>query len=632
MADTLRHRGPDDAGAWVDPAAGIALAVRRLAIVDLSMAGHQPMASSTGRYVIAYNGEIYNFRELRDQLIALGWAFRGHSDTEVLLAAISQWNVEPVLRRCNGMFAFALWDREDRALYLARDRMGEKPLYYGWTGSTLLFGSELKALRAHPDFKADVDRNALAIYLRHNHVPSPYSIYQGIFKLPPATYLRIALADTRRLPQPVAYWSLKEVAESAAAQPFSGDALEATTELQALLQDAVSRRMVADVPVGAFLSGGIDSSTVVALMQTGSDQKVKTFSIGSDHPRYDEARKAAAVAAHLGTEHTELYVSPAEAMQVIPLLPAIYDEPFADASQIPTLLVSRLAREQVTVSLSGDGGDEVFGGYNRHVFGEQAWNRVGWMPRRARQAAGSILAGPSAKLWETLGELASSHREPAAARSPNQMQKLGALMQASGREEIYRRLVSHWNDPVSVVPGASEPSTLLTDVRTWPALPTLTESMMYLDTLTYLPDDILVKVDRATMNVSLEARVPYLDPRVIEFAWRLPLGMKIRDGLSKWILRQVLDRYVPAELVDRTKAGFAVAVDDWLRGSLRDWAESLLDEGRLRAEGYFDPRPIRQKWSEHLAGQRNWQDPLWCILMFECWLEQSRLPAAISVQ
>jgi len=383
------------------------------------MSGHQPMQSSTGRYVIAYNGEIYNFRELRAQLIDLGWAFRGHSDTEVLLAAISQWNIEPALRRCNGMFAFALWDRQDRALYLARDRMGEKPLYYGWTGSALLFGSELKALRAHPDFEADVDRNALALYLRHNHVPAPYSIYRGIFKLPPATYLRIAFEATGRRAQPSPFWSLKEVAESAIAQPFSGDALEATDELEALLQDAVSRRMVADVPVGAFLSGGIDSSTVVALMQAGSDRKVKTFSIGSYHPRYDEARNAAAVAGQLGTEHTELYVSPVEAMQVIPLLPALYDEPFADASQIPTFLVSRLAREQVTVSLSGDGGDEVFGGYNRHVFGEQAWNRVGWMPQRARQAAGTILAGASAKLLETLNELANPHRGPAAARSPN---------------------------------------------------------------------------------------------------------------------------------------------------------------------------------------------------------------------
>ncbi len=627
MADALRHRGPDDGGAWVDADAGIALGHRRLAVVDLSPHGRQPMHSACGRYVIAFNGEIYNFkalrRELEEERCGGALPFRGHSDTEVMLAAISRWGLGAALRRLNGMFAFALWDRKARRLHLVRDRLGEKPLYYGRAGGIVLFGSELKALRAHPDFLAAIDRDALALYLRHNYIPAPHSIYKGVYKLPPGTALTLAAGDDSLDAAPVPYWSAREVAERGVREPFGGSADEVVADLDALLRDAVKLRMEADVPLGAFLSGGVDSSTVVALMQTQSGRPVKTFTVGFHEAAYDEAASARAVARHLGTEHTELYVSPDEVMAVIPRLPVLYDEPFADSSQIPTFLVSELARRHVTVSLSGDGGDELFGGYTRYFWAEAIWKRTGWMPRGLGAIAARVLTSVSTETWEGVfwrlepvlpGGIRQRH-------AGDKVHKLAEILAVGRPEEIYLGLVSHWKDPAGLVAGSFEPPTALTDPSKWADLPEFTRWMMYLDTVTYLPDDILTKVDRASMAVSLEARVPLLDHRVVEFAWRIPLSMKIRDGRGKWILRQVLARYVPQVLIDRPKMGFGIPIGVWLRGPLRDWAEALLDERRLKGEGLLDPEPIRTKWTEHLSGRRNWEHHLWDVLMFEAWLE-----------
>ncbi|HEY0336221.1 MAG TPA: asparagine synthase (glutamine-hydrolyzing) [Burkholderiales bacterium] len=625
MADTLRHRGPDDSGSWVDANTGVALGHRRLSIIDLSPEGHQPMTSRSGRYVIVFNGEIYNFRELRLELDALGAGWRGHSDTEVMLAAFEAWGIDGALRRFNGMFAFALWDRTDRALYLARDRLGEKPLYYGWIGKTFVFGSELKALKAHPMWRSDIDRNALAAYLRHNYVPAPHSIYTGIAKLPPAHFLKMSVSDTRAsVPQP--YWSLRAAAEDGVAHPLDIDDDTAVAELDRLLRDAVARRMVADVPVGVFLSGGIDSSTVVALMQAQSTRPVRSFSIGFAEEAYNEARHAKAVAHHLGTDHTELYVTPHEAMSVIPQLPAIYDEPFADSSQIPTFLVSQLARTHVTVTLSGDGGDELFCGYVRYFWGRRIWNRIGRLPYRLRALAADALHTLSPASWNTL--FAGVNRVMASTAvgelTGDRMHKLASVLGVRTPDALYHGLVSHWPQPESIVYGSHEAPTALTDQSQWARLADFTQRMMYLDAVTYLPDDILVKVDRATMAVSLEARVPLLDHRVVEFAWRVPLSRKSRNEQGKWLLRQVLYRYVPQALIDRPKMGFGVPIDSWLRGPLRAWAEELLDEHRLRQQGYLDPAPIRTKWAEHLSGSRNWQYWLWDILMFQAWFDAAK--------
>ena len=622
MSATLLHRGPDDGGTWVDAEAGIALGHRRLAIVDLSPEGHQPMVSADGRYVIVFNGEIYNFLELRRQLEQLGHRFRGHSDTEVMLAAFSQWGLDAAVKSFNGMFAFALWDRKERVLHLGRDRLGEKPLYYSWLGQTFLFASELKALRAYPNFNPEINRNALALYLRHNYIPAPYSIYQGVYKLPPACILTVQLGGSTT--QPIPYWSTQSIAEAGIAQPFTGSQTDAIAQLDALLRDAVNLRMVADVPLGAFLSGGVDSSTVVALMQAQSNQPVKTFSIGFYEDSYNEAKYAKAVAQHLGTDHTELYITPAEAIAVIPKLPTLYDEPFADSSQIPTFLVAQLARQHVTVSLSGDAGDELFAGYNRYFWGRRIWQQIGWIPYPLRSAAASALTMRSPQAWnQTFTSL--QPLLPATLKQQNpgdKLHKLAEVLAVESPETMYKGLVSHWKEPEAIVLGSSEPLTALTNPQGWANLPDFTQRMMYLDTVSYLPDDILVKVDRATMGVSLEARVPLLDHRVVEFAWQIPLAMKIRNGQGKWLLRQVLYKYVPPHLIERPKMGFGVPIDAWLRDKLRDWAEDLLDERRLRQEGFFNPQPIRQKWAEHLAGDRNWQYYLWDVLMFQAWLNE----------
>jgi asparagine synthase (glutamine-hydrolysing) len=627
MTDTLQHRGPDDKGTWVDAEVGVALGHRRLSIIDLSPAGHQPMVSACGRYVMVYNGEIYNHRDLRRELEAeFGErAWRGHSDTEVMLAAVVHWGVQGALGRFNGMFAFALWDRKERVLYLSRDRLGEKPLYYGWMGKVFLFGSELKALRAHPAWQGEIDRDALTLLLRFQCVPAPYSIYHGIRKLLPGTLLILPWKDGRsgREDEISTYWSAKEIAAHGLSEPFKGSEAEAIDRLDGLLRNAVKLRMEADVPLGAFLSGGIDSSTVVALMQAQAEKPVKTFSIGYYEEGYNEANYAKAVASHLGTEHTELYVTPRECLEVIPRLPSIYDEPFSDTSQIPTFLVSQLTRQYVTVSLSGDGGDELFGGYTRHFWMETLWQKLAPIPISLRKMLlgllGILVPICGERFFQTAqGIFPSKYRQ---ANITYQLYKFMELLTAQSIKELYLTITSHWKHPAALVKGASEPPTRVTDWINADFAADFTNRIIYLDLVQYLPDDILVKLDRASMAVSLESRVPYLDHRVVEFAWSLPLPMKIRDGQGKRILRQVLTKYVPNSLTDRPKTGFAIPLDSWLRGSLRDWAEALVDTGRLHREGFFNPAEVREKWNEHQAGKRNWEYYLWDILMFQSWLE-----------
>lgn len=622
MGLAIASRGPDDSGIWIDQEAALGLVHRRLSIIDLSPAGHQPMASACGRYLIAFNGEIYNHAELRQSLGHSSW--RGHSDTEALLRAIATWGLEATLKRCVGMFAFALWDREKNSLTLVRDRLGEKPLYYGWQGETFLFGSELKALKAHPAFRAEIDRDALTLLLRHNAIPAPYSIYQGIHKLPPGTFLQIHAGQ--KSARPVAYWSVQKAAEAGQRNLFRGSDAEAGAELERLLGQAVAGQMAADVPLGAFLSGGIDSTVVVALMQVQSARPVKTFTIGFNEAGYNEADHAHAVARHLGTEHTELYVTPQDAMDVIPNLSAIYDEPFADSSQIPTCLVSALARHHVTVSLSGDGGDELFGGYNRYFWARNLWRKLGWMPHPLRAALAGVLTMVPPASWNAAFQKLDQWL-PARLRYANpgdKLHKAAEILAVKSPEEIYLGLVSHWKNPAQLVRGGHEPSTLLTNLAHRADLPDFEHRMMYLDTVTYLPDDILTKVDRAAMSVSLETRVPLLDHRVVEFAWALPLGMKIRHGQGKWLLRQVLYRHVPQAMVERPKMGFGVPIDHWLRGPLKAWASALIEPGRLAKEGFFDPVPIQQKWAEHQAGSRNWSYYLWDVLMFQQWREAAQ--------
>lgn len=623
MAASIRHRGPDDGGCWDDTGDGIALSHRRLSIVDLSPLGHQPMLSPSGRYVIAFNGEVYNHRELRRDLLAESGnlRFRGHSDTEVMLAAIDARGLEPAVRSFVGMFAFALWDRAERRLHLVRDRLGIKPLYFGRAGRALVFGSELKALAVHPDFDGAISRNALTLLLRYNSIPAPYSIYETVRKLLPGTIVTWASPDSD--PRISRFWSAMDVAERGRRERFAGTDDEATSELDRRLRDSVALRMLADVPVGAFLSGGVDSSTVVALMQAQARRPVKTFSIGSSDTRLNEAQYAKEVARHLGTDHTEMYATPRDAMDVIPDLATIYDEPFADSSQIPTYLVSRLARPHVTVALSGDGGDEVFAGYNRHVWVPAIWKKVGWVPRVLRDAGGHALTMMPPETWnrgfDRVGRVlpkALTHRSPG-----DKLHKLSAVLAASSPEAMYLGVSSHWPSPDRIVVGAVEPPTTLTDAASRPGLDDVTERMLYFDLVTYLPDDILTKVDRASMAVSLEARVPLIDHRVVEFAWTLPLSMKIRDGQSKWLLRRVLRQYVPDSLIERPKSGFGLPIAGWLRGPLRDWAENLLNRRRLEQEGFFHPDAIVRKWSEHLSGRRNWDTHLWGVLMFQSWYE-----------
>jgi asparagine synthase (glutamine-hydrolysing) len=598
----------------------MALGHRRLSILDLTPNGRQPMVSACGRYVVTLNGEIYNFRQLRRELENHGHRFRGSSDTEVLLAAVAEWGVEEALRVFNGMFAFAIWDRSQRILHLARDRAGEKPLYYGRCGGSFMFASELKALRVHPSFAGEIDRSALCLYLRHGYIPSPYSIYRGIYKLPAGHHLAIGLDGSP--PEPRPYWSARDAVESGIGHPFAGSGEEAIDELDRLLRESVALRMVADVPLGAFLSGGIDSSTVVALMQAQSAQPVRTFTIGFRDPRYNEADNARQVARHLGTEHTELFLDSRDALALIPRLPTLYDEPFADSSQLPTYLVSELARRRVTVSLSGDGGDELFAGYKLYRAGQHLWKATGWMPFGLRRMLGrSLRSVPGAALnaFSFCFPRAQSHYGNTG-KLEDKVKKLALAVMIAEPELQHHALVSHHAFPHDLVVGAAEYPTAFTDPAGWLPLPNLVDRMMYLDLIGYLPDDILVKLDRASMSVGLESRVPFLDHRVIEFAWSLPLDLKMRNGQQKWVLRQVLGRYLPAEFLNRPKRGFAIPLADWLRGPLRNWGRDLLERSSLESDGYFDAAPVGALWREHLAGTHDWSQIAWNVLMFQAWL------------
>jgi asparagine synthase (glutamine-hydrolysing) len=611
MAESLAHRGPDDHGVWSDPETGIALTHRRLSIVDLSPAGHQPMTSADGRFVITYNGEVYNFQELRHALEARGVGFRGHSDTEVMLEAFSAYGVTATIKRLIGMFALGIWDRRERTLILVRDRLGIKPLYWAKFDKLFLFGSELKALRAYPGWQPRIDRAAVAAFMRLNCVPAPHTIYQGVRMLEPGSILTLPMNGEPHIEK---YWDAREVARAGMADPLHGSDAELTDQLETLLQDAVRRRMVADVPVGAFLSGGVDSSTVAALMQTANAGPVRTYSIGFDLPGYNEAGYAAAVARHLGTQHTEMIVSPQQALDVIPRLPEFYDEPFADSSQIPTFLMSQMTRQHVTVALSGDGGDELFAGYNRYQFAARYWTKLLRLPRVVRSALSGGLTSLSADQWTRLARLVPSSGTPA--HLGDKIYKFASALKAEDEAAVYRQLVSHW-DPTELMPNVAEANRSGLDT----SIPGLVEQMQLTDTVTYLPDDILTKVDRASMAFALEARVPLIDHRVVEFSWRLPREAKIRGGVSKWLLRQVLYRHVPRELIERPKMGFSIPLADWLRGPLRDWAETLLSEKRLREAGLLDVQCVRQSWQEHLSGKSH-EHRLWNVLMLEAWRER----------
>lgn len=617
MSDALAHRGPDDSGQWIDAAAGIALGHRRLSIVDLSAAGHQPMFSASGRYVIVLNGEVYNHVELRAELGDIQW--RGHSDIETLLAALERWGLCRTIEKAVGMFAFALWDRTERVLTLARDRIGEKPLYYGWQGQHFLFGSGIAALRRHPSFQGVMNRDVLTLYLRHGYIPAPHSIYVGIHKLLPGTVLQLGRSSSvGSLPDPVPFWSLRHVAATGRAAPFAGSDREAVDELERLLTRAVALQRVADVPLGAFLSGGVDSSTVVALMQQQSKVPVKTFSIGFEEPEYDEAGHSGAVARHLGTDHTGFYVTRREVIETIPTIPMVYDEPFSDSSA--SLLISRLARQHVTVSLSGDGGDEVFGGYDHYFRLNAIHEMMQRVPRRARRPIAAILLSLPEPVLSALAAPVHAFR----GRRPDlpsgqRLRQLAECLSAGDAIAAYRVLRSHIDSSARLVLGANAEPVMPPDPADLPAGSSFVDAMMFVDGVSYLPDDILVKVDRAAMSVGLETRVPILDHRVVEFASRLPPRMKFRNGQGKWILRQLLERHVPSRLIDRPKMGFNLPVGSWLRGPLREWADDLLAEDRLRREGWFDAAMIRKHWHEHVSGRYDRQGLLWRLLAFQVW-------------
>lgn len=632
MSAQIRHRGPDDDGTWADEKCGIAFGFRRLAVIDLSEAGHQPQLSHDDRFVVVFNGEIYNHQALREEIATSGDspAWIGRSDTETLLAGFTRFGVASTLERTVGMFAMAIWDRADRVLHLARDRFGEKPLYYGWTRDGFVFGSELNALRHFPGFDNGIDPDTLALYMQFSCVPAPYSIYRDVYKLQPGCLLTLPLQSAPHRPAEALFapaqhgalridrfWSLPDIAREGLNAPLRDDD-DAVDRLEHVLTDAVRLQSIADVPLGALLSGGVDSSLIVALMQTQSPGRVKTFTIGFDEHGFDEAKHAAAVARHLGTDHEELYVTPREAQDVIPRLPEFYSEPFGDSSQIPTHLVSRMARRYVTVALSGDGGDELFGGYTRYVWGRKVWDALRAVPHPVRRGLGATLQAVPQSLFDRAGEIA-----PARIRFSqlgDKAHKLGRRLGAvRSIDDLYRQLVTTWPESSHLVVGGRPLPTMLDRAEEISGIDDPIQRMMAWDAVTYLPDDILHKVDRASMAVSLETRAPFLDHRVAQIAWRLPLHMKVRGGTGKWALRQVLYRHVPRELIERPKMGFAVPIDSWLRGPLRAWAEDLLDENRLREEGVLDPAAIRRKWQEHVSGKADRRQDLWPVLMYQAW-------------
>ena len=618
MTETVRHRGPDAGEVWVEASGGVALGQRRLAIIDLSPGGAQPMHSADRRYVITFNGEIYNYREIRRELAAAGRTLRSDSDTEVLLEACALWGVEPALDRAIGMFAFALWDRDGRALVLARDRLGIKPLYYAANAQHVVFASQLKAFRGVPFWKPSIDEDALVGYLRHAYVAQPRTIYREAQKLPPGHILTLRQGHRA---EPKCFWDLRSIAIAGLKRNDpEPEANEAVERLDGLLRDSIKLRMIADVPLGAFLSGGIDSSTVVALMQAQSARPVKTFSIGFHEAGYDEARCAKQVAAHLGTDHTEFYVEPRHALDVIPHLPEWFDEPFADSSQIPSYLVSELTRKHVTVALSGDGGDELFAGYNRYLWAQRLAHAGMLIPRPLLRVSASAFRALAPQSWNRVFSLVPAPWRPVLAG--DKLHKLATLLEDLAPDAVYRRLVSQWDQPEEIAAGGREPAGPLWDTTIAEDFPDLASRMQFLDMVGYLPEDILTKVDRATMAVGLEGRVPLLDHRVVAYSWTLSQKFKLRGSRGKWLLRRVLDRYVPTHLIDRPKMGFGVPIDAWLRGSLREWAESLLAPSRLAAHGFVRVEPVRRAWHEHLSGIRNWQYPLWTVLMLQAWRER----------
>lgn len=620
QADAIVHRGPDSGDVFTDASLGVALAHRRLAIIDLSAAGYQPMVSSCGDHVIVYNGEIYNADETRQELVERGISFRGHSDTEVLLEACVAYGVENAIKRFIGMFAFAVLDRKSQRLTVVRDRLGIKPLFYSFSGNHFLFGSELKALTAHPQCPKDIDHDGVAAYFRYQYIPTAHSIYQGVKKLPQGQLLEIDLTKPDARPEPRAFWSFDEVAHRGLAAQTEGSDDAVVDEFDSLLVDAVKRRMIADVPLGVFLSGGVDSSTVVALMQEASSQPVRTFSIGFDESQYNEAVYAAEIAKHLGTDHTELYVSPQQALDVIPKLTDMYDEPYADSSQIPTYLVSEMTRKHVTVALSGDGGDELFAGYNRYQTAEQIAGRLGMIPMPLRRALSSIWQSVPRGAWDSMFKVIPKKRRPMYAG--DKVHKFAEAF-TYDEDDFYKRLISIWNHPNEIAAKGNEAETLLTNSTLSSTMPKLLDRMQYWDTMMYMPDDILTKVDRASMAVSLEVRVPIIDHRVVEFAWTLPRKFKVRDGVSKWILRQILYRRVPRELIERPKMGFAVPIDQWFRGPLKEWAGDLLSPDSIKRYGLVNPAPVERIWAEHLSGNRNWAALLWNVIMLQSWCQKN---------
>ena len=625
MADTLHHRGPDDGGVWLNSEQNVAVGHRRLLVIDTSISGHQPMLSQCDRYVIAFNGEIYNHLELRELLKGdSNKIWQGHSDTETLLTCISEWGVERTLNALVGMFAFALWDRHKRTLTLARDRLGEKPLYYGWVNGSFLFGSELKALRSFPEFNNPINRDVLALYFQHSVIPAPYSIYQDVFKLDPGHFLVLKESSlSQKNVEVEQYWSLTNIAKKSINNPIN-DEVTAIKELDAALHKSISQQAISDVPLGAFLSGGIDSSTVVALMQSQFSRPIQTFTIGFDEDEFDESSYALAIAQHLKTDHHTFHVTANDALSVIPKLHELYDEPFSDSSQIPMHLVCQAARQHVTVALSGDAGDELFGGYNRYLYGSSVWNKIKWRPLFLRKALDYSVRKISIETWNSFNSLLpNSYKVSHLGSKAHKL--VHRIKSTNDFHEFYRDIVVEWPQNIKIVLGSEKIVTKLDDADLAKFESDAEHRMMLWDSLTYLPDDILTKVDRAAMGVSLETRVPFLDPDIVELAWRLPLNMKIRNGQGKWALRQVLYKHVPRELIERPKAGFSIPIGQWLRGPLREWAESLLEVSRLQREGYLNPQIVNNTWQEHLSGKYDWTARLWSVLMFQSWLEKQSL-------
>lgn len=621
MGEAIKTRGPDSHGQWVSKDNTVGFSHRRLAIVDLSEAGVQPMSSCSGRFVIAFNGEVYNHQKLRDELIADNYKvkWRGHSDTETLLAGFEHWGVIETISKSIGMFVISLWDNHTQKITLIRDRIGEKPLYYGWQNGVFLFASELKAIKVHPSFNADVDRNALKLLLKYSYIPAPHSIYKNIEKLLPGHYLELDL--TTECITVTEYCSVKKLISTGINKGYNGDESSVVADLESVLKKSIKQQMEADVPLGAFLSGGVDSSLIVALMQAQSNVPIKTFSIGFESEEFNEAKYAKTVAEHIGTEHTEKYISPQEVLDVVPKLGLIFDEPFADSSQIPTFLVSQMAREHVTVSLTGDAGDELFCGYNRYILTKSTWGKLSKIPVLIRRGISKVILFIPMKAWDKVNKLLPIKYQMA--RLGEKIYKAANVIDSPSIDILYDKLVSQWEQLEQVVLPEKGKTECSFKVQDMPKLNCDVAKMMTMDSMSYLPDDILVKVDRAAMAVSLEGRIPFLDHNVIEFSWSIPLKYKLKNGISKWVLRELLYKYVPKKLIDRPKMGFGVPLADWLRGSLREWAEELINEDRLKLEGYFNPEPIVAMWNEHQSGTKDWHNQLWSVLMFQQWTEQN---------